>query len=94
MELIDRPEYIEKLKMWRDYTDVVKIVTGVRRCGKSILLTLFQNYLRANGVEKDQIQEIKFELEENECLLDRKKWVNCHFWDMKTWLKPIITGVF
>ncbi|MCL2208464.1 MAG: ATP-binding protein [Fibromonadales bacterium] len=73
MELIDRPEYIEKLKMWCDYTDVVKIVTGVRRCGKSILLTLFQNYLRANGVEKDQIQEIKFELEENEWLLDRKK---------------------
>jgi len=73
MKFIDRPEYIEKLKMWRDYADVVKIVTGVRRCGKSILLALFQDYLRANGTGKDQIQEIKFELEENEELLNRRK---------------------
>jgi len=73
MRLIDRPEYIGKLKMWRDYADVIKIVTGVRRCGKSILLTLFQDYLRANGAYKDQIQEIKFELEENEELLNRRK---------------------
>ena len=73
MKLIDRPEYIEKLKMWRDYADVAKIITGVRRCGKSILLTLFQDYLRANGTGKDQIQEVKFELEENEELLNRRK---------------------
>ncbi|MDR3002194.1 MAG: hypothetical protein LBU89_13145 [Fibromonadaceae bacterium] len=37
MKLIDRPEYLEKLKMWLEHTDVIKIVTGVRRCGKSII---------------------------------------------------------
>ena len=66
MELIDRPEYIEKLKLWSEHSDVIKIVTGVRRCGKSTLLTLFQDYLLANGRDKSQIIEIKFELDENE----------------------------
>ena len=71
--LIERPEYIEKLRMWQNHADVVKIVTGVRRCGKSILLELFQSDLLANKIGKDQILEIKFELDENEELLDRKK---------------------
>jgi predicted AAA+ superfamily ATPase len=71
--LIERPEYIEKLRMWRGHADIVKIVTGVRRCGKSILLELFQSDLRANGIDKKQIFEIKFELDENEEFLDRKK---------------------
>jgi predicted AAA+ superfamily ATPase len=73
MTLIDRPEYLEKLKMWLGHADVIKIVTGVRRSGKSTLLTLFQNHLLENGTDKSQIQEIKFELSENEELLDRKK---------------------
>lgn len=73
MALINRPEYLEKLKMWLEHTDIVKIVTGVRRCGKSTLLTLLQNHLLENGVNKNQIQEIQFELSENEELLDRKK---------------------
>ncbi|MDR3001515.1 MAG: ATP-binding protein [Fibromonadaceae bacterium] len=73
MKLIDRPEYLEKLKMWLEHADVIKIVTGVRRCGKSILLTLLQRHLLSNGVEKSQIQEFQFELSENEEFLDRKK---------------------
>ena len=40
--LIQRTDYIEKLKHWLGQTDLVKIVTGVRRCGKSKLLELFQ----------------------------------------------------
>ena len=43
--LIERPFYLEKLKAWKDKEDLVKIVTGVRRCGKSKLFTLFQDYL-------------------------------------------------
>ncbi len=73
MTLIDRPEYIKKLKMWLGHADVMKIVTGVRRSGKSTLLTLFQEHLLENGIDKSQIQEIKFELIENEEFLDRKK---------------------
>ncbi len=73
MTLIDRPEYIKKLKMWLGHADVMKIVTGVRRSGKSTLLTLFQKNLLENGMDKSQIQEIKFELAENEEFLDRKK---------------------
>lgn len=46
--LIERPEYIKKLKNWLGQTELVKIVTGVRRCGKSKLLDLFQDDLLRN----------------------------------------------
>ena len=56
--VIDRPLYIEKLfaKQWNGK---VKIITGLRRCGKSFLLsTLYKNRLLANGVAQDQFIEI------------------------------------
>ena len=42
-ELINRPEYLNQLIENRD-VDLVKIVTGIRRCGKSSLLELFHQY--------------------------------------------------
>ena len=42
-KLINRPEYIKKLNQWKNQEDLVKIITGVRRCGKSKLFVLFQN---------------------------------------------------
>jgi len=57
---IDRPEYIKRLIDYKD-KDVVKIVTGVRRCGKSTLLDLYKAHLLSCGVPDKQI--IKMNLE-------------------------------
>ena len=51
--LINRPEYVAKLNSWFGQTDLVKIVTGVRRCGKSKLFKLFQEEL----ITKKEISE-------------------------------------
>jgi hypothetical protein len=63
---------LEKLIQWKD-EQVIKVVTGIRRCGKSTLLAQFQAYLRCNGVSDDQIVSINFEELEYEDLLDYKK---------------------
>jgi len=57
---IDRPEYMKRLIEYRD-TDVVKIITGIRRCGKSTLLDLFGDYLLGVGVRPQSIIHINFE---------------------------------
>ncbi len=53
-ELVNRPAYLEQLIQNRD-VDLVKIVTGIRRCGKSSLLDLFHKYLQDNGVDENHI---------------------------------------
>ena len=73
MLIIDRPEYLKKLKSWQEQIDLIKIVTGARRCGKSFLFTIFQNNLRADGIGNNQILQVNLELGENEELLDNKK---------------------
>lgn len=69
--MIERKEYLDRLKKWKD-EQVIKVITGIRRCGKSTLLTLFQDYLRAQGVSDDQIIYVNFEELEYEELLDYK----------------------
>jgi predicted AAA+ superfamily ATPase len=59
--LIDRPIYLEKIKGFM-HSDLIKIITGVRRCGKSTLFVLFQNYLtKDRQVAPEQIIEINLE---------------------------------
>ena len=58
--LIKREEYLKQLISWRD-KQVIKVVTGVRRCGKSTLMTLYQEYLKKQGVSDEQIISINFE---------------------------------
>lgn len=58
--LIKREEYLNQLVSWRD-KQVIKVVTGVRRCGKSTLMTLYQEYLKKEGVSDEQIISINFE---------------------------------
>ena len=65
--LIERNEYLNKLIGFKD-KKIIKVITGVRRCGKSTLFTLYQNYLLKNGVDKEQIQSINLEDLENEPL--------------------------
>ncbi|MDR1558843.1 MAG: ATP-binding protein, partial [Clostridiales bacterium] len=67
--MIARKEYLEKLKGHKD-KNLIKAVTGVRRCGKSTLLVLFQDYLYGIGVGEDQIVSVNFEAYENEYLLN------------------------
>ena len=61
-KLIDRPEYIKKLNQWKNQEDLVKIITGVRRCGKSKLFVLFQNeLLKDDAINENQIVSINLE---------------------------------
>jgi predicted AAA+ superfamily ATPase len=60
--LIDRPIYMERLKSLQGQTELVKIVTGARRCGKSKLFSIFQTYLQKhNKVFSEQIININLE---------------------------------
>jgi len=68
-ELVDRAQPLAWLRRWRD-RDVIKVVTGVRRCGKSTLLRLFQNVLREEGVPGDRIVTVNLEDPEYSALLD------------------------
>lgn len=52
--MIERNEYLEALKKWKD-KDLIKVVTGIRRCGKSTLFELFINYLKQIGVNDEHI---------------------------------------
>ena len=58
--MIDRKEYLDELIRWKDL-DLIKVVTGIRRCGKSTLFELFINYLKNNGVKSNQIIHINLE---------------------------------
>lgn len=70
--LVERKEYLEELIGWKD-EQVIKVVTGIRRCGKSTLLMQYQDWLRTNGVPEEQIVSVNFEELEYEELLDYKK---------------------
>lgn len=59
-KLINRKNYLDKLIGFQD-TEPVKIVTGIRRCGKSSLLKLMVNHLKEAGVDAGQILEMNFE---------------------------------
>lgn len=59
-KIILRDEYLQTLKEFKD-KDIIKIVTGIRRCGKSTLMQIFQGYLKESGVQADHIIAINFE---------------------------------
>ena len=69
---IDREEYLDFLIKSKD-KKIIKVVSGVRRCGKSTLFEIYKDYLLKNGVEKIQIISINFEDMDYEELIDYKK---------------------
>ena len=73
--LIERKEYLGKLLSYKD-KDIIKVVTGLRRSGKSTLLELFRNRLLENGVTSEQTQFYNFELPENYL---NKSWETLYF---------------
>lgn len=60
MNKIQRTEYLNKLIAFRD-KKIIKVITGVRRCGKSTLMQIYQDYLRNNGVEENCIVSVNLE---------------------------------
>ena len=69
---IKRDAYLQQLIERKD-NGMIKVITGIRRCGKSFLLfTIFQRYLLENGVGSDHIVEIALDGIENEELRDPK----------------------
>ena len=60
MQIIKREYYLEKLRSLRD-KQIIKILTGVRRCGKSTLLQMFIDEIKSQGVNEDEIISINLE---------------------------------
>lgn len=70
--IIQRKEYLDKLIALKD-KQLIKIVTGIRRCGKSTLLEIYQEWLKEQGISNEQIISINFENLDYEELTDYKK---------------------
>jgi predicted AAA+ superfamily ATPase len=69
--MIQRSEYLNKLINWRE-KQLIKVVTGVRRCGKSTMFALYIEYLKNTGVSDEQIISINLEDVDYEHLLHYK----------------------
>lgn len=70
--MVERKEYLDQLWAWKDERQI-KVVTGIRRCGKSVLLEQYQQRLLAEGVAPEQIISINFENLDYELLKDYRK---------------------
>ena len=60
--MIIREKYLSKIRPFYDQ-DLIKVITGIRRCGKSVVLKQIINELKTNGVEEEQIIYLNFEFE-------------------------------
>ena len=75
--MVERKEYLAELVGWKD-EQVIKVVTGIRRCGKSVLLfDLFYEYLLSQGVQEDHI--IKIELDQRRYYKFRNPIILCEY---------------
>lgn len=63
--MIERKEYLEKLKKWKD-KDLIKVIIGIRRCGKSTLFDIYIDYLKSIGIEDNHIISVNLENPDNE----------------------------
>jgi predicted AAA+ superfamily ATPase len=79
----NRKEYIGKLLAYKD-KDLIKVISGIRRAGKSTLLEIYREQLQKQGVGKQQIQFYNFELPENYL---NKTWSDIYF-EIKKKLQP------
>jgi len=69
--MVKRKEYLAALSQWRE-KQLIKVISGVRRCGKSTLLAQYMDHLRAKGVANEQIVSVNLEDVDFEHLLDYK----------------------
>ena len=87
---IERKEYLDKLIAFKD-KQIIKIITGVRRCGKSTILEIFKDYLRSQGVPEEQIVSVNLEDYDFYELRNPKK---LHEYVKKRLVKNKVTYVF
>ena len=80
---INRKEYINKLLSYQD-KDLIKVVSGLRRSGKSTLLEIYSEHLLGQGIGVKQIQFYNFELPENYL---NKTWSDIYF-EIKEKMQP------
>lgn len=73
--MIIRNIYLEKLERLKN-KQLIKVITGIRRCGKSTLMKMFQEKLLSEGINKNQIISLNFDDPNNEKLLDYKELYN------------------
>ena len=66
---VQREEYMKQLISFKD-TPIIKVITGIRRCGKSTLFELYKEHLRNNGISDSRIVSINFEDPDNERFMD------------------------
>ncbi|GBR72943.1 ATPase [Candidatus Termititenax aidoneus] len=72
--MVIRQEYLNQLKLLKDQK-IIKVITGIRRSGKSTLLELFRDELEKQGIKKSQTQSFNFEEEKN---VDLRDWRKLH----------------
>src|SRR5574344_849239 len=70
--MIKRPEYLNFLINWKD-KQVIKVISGIRRCGKSTLFDLYKDYLHEQNVDNSQIISLNFEEPDFEYLCNYKE---------------------
>ena len=68
--MIIREYYLKKLNNFKE-KELIKVITGIRRCGKSILMNQFVDLLKSSGIKENQIIYFNFEEKENEKYLDK-----------------------
>jgi predicted AAA+ superfamily ATPase len=73
---VPREGYLKRLRAGKDHTNTIKVITGVRRSGKSTLLRQFMYELKASGIEEDRIFYMNFESEEYQHLEEYKEVQN------------------
>ena len=61
--MIIREDYLEKIRQFYD-VDLIKVITGIRRCGKSVVLTQIIDEIQKDGIDSSHIIYINFELKE------------------------------
>ena len=61
--MIIREKYLSKIRPFYD-VDIIKVITGIRRCGKSIILMQIMDELKNKGIDEEQIIYINFEVED------------------------------
>jgi predicted AAA+ superfamily ATPase len=88
--MIERKQYLDRLIAWKD-KQIIKVITGIRRCGKSTLMEIYQNYLLASGVLPEQIIAVNFEDYTN---TDLKNPKTLHAYVLKRMPKDKMTYVF
>ncbi len=72
LRMIERQEYFDRLIGYKD-KKIIKVITGIRRCGKSTLLNMYQKYLLNHGIDNNQIISINFEDYEFDALKNPKE---------------------